>query len=80
MENQKITVHMNRIFKTLTVVALMAMPMFASAQKSADPQGALAYCLPSTVINLEVEAVQEKFYAGPYAKYHRAHRAHHQAH
>ena len=60
---------MNRIFKTLTVVALMAMPMFASAQKNADPQGALAYCLPSTVINLEVEAVQEKFYAGPYAKY-----------
>ena len=45
------------------------MPMFASAQQKSDPQGSLAYCLPSTVINLEVEAVQEKFYAGPYAKY-----------
>ena len=60
---------MNHIFKTFTAALLMAMPMFASAQQKSDPQGSLAYCLPSTVINLEVEAVQEKFYAGPYAKY-----------
>ena len=68
MENQIIR-HMNHIFKTFTAALLMAMPMFASAQQKSDPQGSLAYCLPSTVINLEVEAVQEKFYAGPYAKY-----------
>lgn len=61
--------YMKTIFKTLSVLALMAMPMLASAQKKADPQGALVYCLPSTVVTLEVEAVQEKFYAGPYAKY-----------
>lgn len=61
--------YMNHIFKTLTAAILLAMPMFASAQDKTDPQGTIAYCLPSTVINLEVEAVQEKFYAGPYAKY-----------
>ena len=44
------------------------MPTMVSAQKS-DPAGALTYCLPSTVISLEVEAVQERFYAGPYARY-----------
>ena len=68
MENQ-INTKMNRIFKTLSAVALMAMPVLASGQKKSDPQGSLTYCLPSTVINLEVEALQEKFYAGPYAKY-----------
>lgn len=68
MENQIIR-HMNHIFKTITAALLVAMPMFASAQQKSDPQGSLAYCLPSTVINLEVEALQEKFYAGPYAKY-----------
>ena len=68
MENQIIR-HMNHIFKTITAARLVAMPMFASAQQKSDPQGSLAYCLPSTVINLEVEALQEKFYAGPYAKY-----------
>ena len=41
----------------------------ASAQKTQDPEGSLTYCLPSTVLTLEVEAVQEKFFAGPYAKY-----------
>ena len=60
---------MNRIFKTMAAVALMVVPVMASAQKKSDPQGTLAYSLPSTVINLEVEALQEKFYAGPYAKY-----------
>ena len=34
-----------------------------------DPVGTLSYALPSTVISLEVEAVQEHFSAGPYAKY-----------
>lgn len=34
-----------------------------------DPQGVLSYSLPATALVLEVEAVQENFYAGPYARY-----------
>ena len=60
---------MNNTFKLILAVALMALPKMASAQKNADPEGFLTYSLPSTSIVLEVEAVQEKFYAGPYAKY-----------
>lgn len=59
---------MKSIFR-ITVAVLMMLPMMASAQKKSDPQGHLTYSLPSTVIMLEVEAVQENFYAGPYAKY-----------
>ncbi len=33
------------------------------------PAGIITYSLPSTSITLEVEAIQEKFYAGPYAKF-----------
>ena len=47
----------------------MALPVAASAQKKSDPEGFLTYSLPSTTIVLEVEAVQEKFYVGPYARY-----------
>ncbi len=50
-------------------VILAVVSMSASAQKKDDPKGALSYCLPATVLTLEVEAVQEKFYAGPYARY-----------
>lgn len=54
----------------IAAVALAAMSLNASAQKKeADPVGFLTYSLPSTTITLDVEAVQEKFYAGPYAKY-----------
>ena len=50
--------------------ALLAISSLASAQKKGeDPQGYLTYSLPMTTITLEVEAIQEKFYAGPYAKY-----------
>ena len=59
---------MKSIFR-ITVAVLMMLPMMASAQKKSDPQGHLTYSLPSTVIMLEVEAVQENFYAGPYARY-----------
>lgn len=41
---------------------------FSLSAKS-DPEGYVTYSLPMTVISLEVEAVQENFYAGPYAKY-----------
>lgn len=51
------------------MAALMLLPATVSAQKKADPEGYLTYSLPSTVISIDVEAVQEKFYAGPYAKY-----------
>ena len=49
--------------------ALAAMPFVANAQKASDMEGYLTYSLPSTVIVLDVEAVHENFYAGPYAKY-----------
>ena len=60
---------MNNTFKLILAVALLALPKVASAQKNADPEGFLTYSLPSTSIVLEVEAVQEKFYVGPYARY-----------
>lgn len=60
---------MNRLSIIITA-ALLAFSVSASARNEGeDPQGFLTYSLPSTVITLEVEAVQEKFYAGPYAKY-----------
>ena len=60
---------MKNSLRFIATLALAAMPLFASAQKKADPEGYLTYSLPSTVISIDVEAVQEKFYAGPYAKY-----------
>lgn len=60
-----------KMIKLIFAVAAMVVLQFnASAQKNeADPVGFLTYSLPSTTITLEVEAEQEKFYAGPYAKY-----------
>lgn len=57
-----------------TIIALLALaaiftPSVTKAQGNADPTGCVTYSLPSTVIALEVDAVQEKFYAGPYAKF-----------
>lgn len=52
-----------------SLAVILALPMVVSAQKKSDPEGLLTYSLPSTTIMLEVEAVQEIFYAGPYAKY-----------
>ena len=58
--------------KTITfAIAAMAFMLsqmqYASAKS--DPEGYLTYSLPSTTIAIEVEAVQEKFFVGPYAKY-----------
>lgn len=50
---------------------ILACHTVASAQtveSHSDPAGTVSYCLPSTTLVLEVEAVQETFYAGPYAK------------
>ena len=60
---------MNKFMKSMLLLAAFCAPLVAGAQKKADPQGALTYFLPSTVITMEVTAVQENFYAGPYAKY-----------
>ena len=61
---------MNMASKIMAAATLFALTLNASAQKKGeDPQGFLTYSLPSTTITIEVEAVQEKFYAGPYAKY-----------
>ena len=60
---------MKSIFRFLTAATVMLLPLVSSAQENADPAGYLTYSLPSTTIVLDVEAVQEKFYAGPYAKY-----------
>lgn len=60
---------MKNIIRFFLTMALTACPVVASAQKSSDPEGYLTYSLPSTTIVVEVEAVQEKFFAGPYARY-----------
>lgn len=53
----------------MIVMLAAVLPQLMSAQKGSDPVGFLTYSLPSTTISLDVEAVQEKFYAGPYARY-----------
>lgn len=58
------------IQKMLYAALLLLVSATVNAQKKGeDPQSYLTYSLPQTTITLEVEAVQEKFYAGPYAKY-----------
>lgn len=58
-----------RTILRFSVALLLMIPAAASAQKNSDPEGYLTYSLPSTTIMLEVEAVQDCFYAGPYARY-----------
>ena len=60
---------MKTMLKLLVAGALMTSSVIAVAQKKSDPEGFVTYSLPLTTITLDVEAVQEKFYAGPYAKY-----------
>ena len=60
---------MKNFGKITLAVCLMAFSFSASAQKKSDPAGSVTYCLPSTGVSIQVEAVQEKFFAGPYAKY-----------
>ncbi len=60
---------MNHMKKLAIVLVVAAMPLFASAQINADQEGYITYSLPKTTISLEVEAVQESFYAGPYARF-----------
>ena len=51
------------------MTVLLTLPFAASAQKSSDPEGYVTYSLPSTTLVLDVEAMRESFYAGPYARY-----------
>ena len=60
---------MNVFVKSFLTLIAVSVPAILSAQKNSDPQGALVYSLPSTTVSLQVTAVQENFYAGPYAKY-----------
>ncbi len=53
----------------ITILSLAALALSASAQANSDPEGYVTYSLPMTTISLEVEAVQETFHVGPYAKY-----------
>lgn len=56
-------------------IAMKRIALFAAALsamlsvRAQDPEGALVYALPQTVISVEVQAVREDFHAGPYAKY-----------
>ncbi len=59
---------MKKITIMLAAIAL-TISAFAKEKPKSDPEGYLTYSLPSTVISIDVEAVQETFYAGPYAKY-----------
>ena len=60
---------MKNIIKSILLVMAVSVSTNMAAQTNSDPQGALTYCLPSTTITLEVTALQENFYAGPYAEY-----------
>ena len=60
---------MKKIFRTILAMTAALMPIAVAAQNNADPEGYVTYSLPQTTITLEVEAVLETFYAGPYAKY-----------
>lgn len=54
----------------IILAAMLASPFLASAQKTDfDPEGTVSYALPQTSLAFDVEAVQEKFYAGPYARF-----------
>ena len=61
--------NMKTKFILAALIAAVICPTWASAKKTADPTGYLTYSLPSTVLVLDVEAVRENFYAGPYAAY-----------
>lgn len=48
---------------------LGGLALSAGTLQAQDPKGTVTYSLPQTSITLVVEATQESFFAGPYAKY-----------
>lgn len=55
--------------KIVLTALVLASSLFSAHAQKEDPEGTIVYSLPSTTITLEVEAVKETFFAGPYAKY-----------
>ena len=60
--------------RNLTLAALaLSLTLIPAAGQTVradyDPEGTISYALPLTSLGFDVEAVQEKFYAGPYARY-----------
>ena len=53
----------------ILLAVLAALPLAAQEYSGTDPVGTVSYALPRTVLRLEVEAEQEIFFAGPYARY-----------
>ncbi len=51
------------------VLALCVTAASLSSWKASAADDGIAYSLPSTSVRIEVEARQERFYAGPYARY-----------
>ena len=60
---------MKKVFRMMLTLAAAFVSFAAGAQSASDPEGYVTYSLPMTSITLDVEAVQETFYAGPYAKF-----------
>ena len=59
---------MTRFFNRKAIALMIGLvPIVASAQS--EQPGTVSYSLPSTTITLEVTAVREMFFAGPYAAY-----------
>lgn len=54
--------------RIIAAVICTAFP-FLSASAQENPAGTISYSLPQTAISLDVEAVKEQFYAGPYARF-----------
>ena len=57
------------LFAAVFTLFAPSAPTAGAQSPDADPPGTLTYSLPSTVITIEVEAVREQFFAGPYARY-----------
>ena len=55
--------------KSVSLLCFAAALLPANGVSAQDPMGTVSYALPQTTITIEVEAVREYFYAGPYAKY-----------
>ena len=60
---------MKRCIVALLAFSAVLTPFVSKAQENADPTGYVTYSLPATVIALAGDAVQEKLYAGPYARF-----------
>lgn len=58
-----------KTFEKTAFVCLMAASLPLAGARAQDPAGTVTYALPRTTVTLEVEAVRENFFAGPYARY-----------